>query len=311
MTVGTWTYRWAYDYRDRRVKEYQKVGAGAETQIKTFIWDGDDLIQERNGANTITRTHHFGGFADGTTGATKYETTTDHLGNVREVIAASGTTPAIGTVVARYEYTTFQGPMKVYAAAVGNVDASVLTIGRYYHKVLGAGLDLELALYRAYDPALGRWISEDPIGERGGLNLYEYVSNKPLNTTDPLGLESWGLPPQLANSCEKEFQGGYYDTARWAPAAFLAIPLVLAVEAWGPAMMAASFRGCNKIKHSTRGKCYLARDVPNTPIPGVEDFSQPGDMNGHKCYYFCRKSLVPIIKFTPGKCEKTITNHYN
>lgn len=188
MTVGTWTYRWAYDYRDRRVKEYQKVGAGAETQIKTFIWDGDDLIQERNGANTITRTHHFGGFADGTTGATKYETTTDHLGNVREVIAASGTTPAIGTVVARYEYTTFQGPMKVYAAAVGNVDASVLTIGRYYHKVLGAGLDLELALYRAYDPALGRWISEDPIGERGGLNLYEYVENSPLDSQDRNGL---------------------------------------------------------------------------------------------------------------------------
>jgi hypothetical protein len=41
---------------------------------------------------------------------------------------------------------------------------------------------------RPYDPDLGRWITRDPIGERGGINLYGYVGNNPINKIDPLGL---------------------------------------------------------------------------------------------------------------------------
>jgi len=47
-------------------------------------------------------------------------------------------------------------------------------------------------LYRAYDPVLGRWLSRDPIAEAGGMNLYGYVGNNPINRFDPLGLFSWG-----------------------------------------------------------------------------------------------------------------------
>lgn len=39
-----------------------------------------------------------------------------------------------------------------------------------------------------YDPHVGRWISRDPIGERGGLNLYGFVENHPIRFVDPLGL---------------------------------------------------------------------------------------------------------------------------
>ena len=39
-----------------------------------------------------------------------------------------------------------------------------------------------------YDVALGVRISRDPIGETGGVNLYQYVDNNPTNGTDPLGL---------------------------------------------------------------------------------------------------------------------------
>lgn len=57
--------------------------------------------------------------------------------------------------------------------------------GHYYHKKSG----LHLAPYRAYDAKLAVWLSEDPLGEEGGLNLYGYVGNGPLMFTDPLGLE--------------------------------------------------------------------------------------------------------------------------
>ena len=42
--------------------------------------------------------------------------------------------------------------------------------------------------FRFYDPNLQRWLNRDPIGERGGLNLYAYVGNSPINHFDPYGL---------------------------------------------------------------------------------------------------------------------------
>jgi uncharacterized protein RhaS with RHS repeats len=41
---------------------------------------------------------------------------------------------------------------------------------------------------RAYDPNLQRWLTRDPIGEQGGINLYQFVLNDPLNFIDPFGL---------------------------------------------------------------------------------------------------------------------------
>lgn len=45
---------------------------------------------------------------------------------------------------------------------------------------------------RFYDPALGRFISEDPVGTAGGMNLYAYANNDPINLWDPSGLEANG-----------------------------------------------------------------------------------------------------------------------
>ncbi len=53
-----------------------------------------------------------------------------------------------------------------------------------------AATGLQNNLNRWYDPATGRWLSEDPIGFEGGdANLYRYVENLPTVHIDPTGLQ--------------------------------------------------------------------------------------------------------------------------
>ena len=69
--------------------------------------------------------------------------------------------------------------------------ASKSPAARHY-TYTGREWDKETGLYyyraRYYDPMEGRFISKDPIGFKGGINLYGYVDNNPINRTDPEGL---------------------------------------------------------------------------------------------------------------------------
>lgn len=196
VTLGGAVYHWDYDWQDRRVREFRYASSVAKPVIPTkqFIWDGDQIIRERTGtsatAGTITRTYFTGGFADGPTMTEPYMTTQDALGNVRDIITAdAGMTGRFGQVVTRYEYSPYLESSAFYRlGGEPDVDTNLRINGRYYHH---AETGLELAKYRAYDPKLGRFISEDPLGEAGGLNLYGYVGNNPFNAVDPLGLAEY------------------------------------------------------------------------------------------------------------------------
>jgi RHS repeat-associated protein len=76
--------------------------------------------------------------------------------------------------------------------------------GLYRH----SASNLDLAVYRAYDPNLGRWLSRDPIAENGGVNLYGYAANDPLRFVDPFGLfwfwGRWGGPNLVSGQVRSE-----------------------------------------------------------------------------------------------------------
>ncbi|MFC4158754.1 RHS repeat-associated core domain-containing protein [Chitinimonas lacunae] len=67
--------------------------------------------------------------------------------------------------------------------------------------------------HRYYDPELGRYISQDPLGVAGGSNAYRYAGASPLNFIDPLGLrECVGTARVLKGNSRHIGHGGGFNT---------------------------------------------------------------------------------------------------
>ena len=169
ITRANTVTEFVYDGLSRRVAE--KLNG---VVIKTWLWDGTTLAEERDATGAIVVKRFFGQ-GEQINGAAYYFTR-DHLGSVREM------TDSDGTVKARYDYDPYGRRTKL----LGSMEADFGFTGHYYHAASG----LSLALYRAYDPNLGRWINRDPMGEKGGVNLYGYVENNPVSRIDYYG-KSW------------------------------------------------------------------------------------------------------------------------
>ena len=67
--------------------------------------------------------------------------------------------------------------------------------------------------FRYYDPATGRYLSEDPLGYEGGFNLHVYCGNDPVNKFDPLGLFEWW---EFAKAFAGEVGNGVVDAGKAA-----------------------------------------------------------------------------------------------
>lgn len=98
----------------------------------------------------------------------------DHLGTPFKLTAVDG------SVVWSAMYDAY-GKASVDAAST--VTNNLRLPGQYYD----AETRLHYNWQRYYDPAAGRYLSEDPIGIEGGLNLYHYTYQDPVNLSDPTG----------------------------------------------------------------------------------------------------------------------------
>ncbi|MGD8765426.1 MAG: RHS repeat-associated core domain-containing protein, partial [Desulfobacteraceae bacterium] len=91
-----------------------------------------------------------------------------------------------GVVVWEAEYKPF-GEAKLNPNS--KVENNFRLPGQYFDNETG----LHYNYHRYYDPKTGRYLTPDPIGLNGGINLFAYVSNNPINLIDPLGLAGFGF----------------------------------------------------------------------------------------------------------------------
>ena len=172
-----------YDGFGRRIAIVPSNGpSSTETR---YLWCGMRLCQARDTNDVVAKRYYPEG--ELSSGSPFYYAQ-DQLGSVRDVLANH-----TGHTAASFDYDPYGNPTRT----TGTVSTDFRYAGMFYEQNSG----LYLTRYRAYGSEAGRWLSRDPIGENGGVNLYGYVSGNPIAYTDLLGLacSSNTTPPELSD----------------------------------------------------------------------------------------------------------------
>lgn len=188
----------AYDYRGRMMS---RTLAGNTTYL---LWDRDTVFAEfEEGADDVSKVYLYDlaeplrriGEWTAEGGARFF--LTDQVGSVNGVVARDG------APLHWVDYDSFGEPR----TAVPNEFGPVRFAGRYWIEEAG----LYQNSLRYYDPALRRFLQQDPIRYEGGdYNLYRYVGNNPLSFTDPNGksaLNEYGQLVKRVAGCVKKLKG--------------------------------------------------------------------------------------------------------
>jgi len=215
-TLVPYRVEYGYDYMGRKIRrqlfEWDAVGEEWDGPVMDtkYVYDGWRVIEELNGMDPVnpdatTRQYTWGldlaaqagavnslEQAGGIGGLLALRNTGagyglersaiyfyDANGNVGQVVTI--TAPYYGEIYAHYEYTPYGQVL---------VEPLFDQPYRFSTKPFDSWTGLGYWGYRWYSPKLGRWVNRDPIGEKGGMSLYEYVKSAPTHRWDPAGLIS-------------------------------------------------------------------------------------------------------------------------
>jgi RHS repeat-associated protein len=199
FTSGATSANYLHDSTGRRIR---KTVNGTSTW---FLWDGLQLVAEYDNAGVRLRRYDYLGddrtpiaFEDS---AGRFYVHTDHIQSPAMI------TDADGDVV----WTSQQ---RAFGAAVVDQDPDGDGIQTIFNMRLpGQYADTESGyhynLMRTYDPAVGRYLQADPLGQAAGINVFAYARNAPQSWIDPEGMHlkcseinTRGCPEETVNTSD-------------------------------------------------------------------------------------------------------------
>ncbi len=176
---GNWVFEADYD------------GDGVRNRAKSqwhgehkYSWSAFGIVHDTNASRTFTP-----GLAQ-RKGTNDLFIHPDHLGSTRWLSEPSGAFPH------GIRYNAFGQKMWIPPGTTDWQPVDFLFAGESgyiteYSDEQNPGVALLYLQQRYYDPDIGRFLTPDPIGFAGGLNLYAYCGNDPVNRVDPTGLADW------------------------------------------------------------------------------------------------------------------------
>ncbi|WP_232109590.1 RHS repeat domain-containing protein, partial [Pseudomonas juntendi] len=167
-----------YDSLGRRIAKQAEING--EVEQKRFLWQGLRMLREETPTQSILYLYEPGSYAplarvdqvEGE-GQKVYYFHTDQIGAPLEL------TDSDGKIVWQATYRSWGA---IENLAVNQVEQNLRFPGQYFDSEAG----LHYNTFRFYDAELGRFLSQDPIGLAGGVNVYLYAEN-PVQQIDPLG----------------------------------------------------------------------------------------------------------------------------
>jgi RHS repeat-associated protein len=192
-----------YNASGKPVRIWDGDSNGKHVQ-RYLIWDGDQLLAEFNPDGTRITDYIYNPGIDQPFAQTLGATTPtgiryhqqDALGNV------TGTAEN-GVVSQSVSYDAWGTP-----TIGGNADSRLLWKGLIWE---GGVTSLYYVRNRWYDPEQGRFMSEDPAGHAGGLNLYAFGDDEPVNSADPSGL----ILPDVVVWADNWWGDGWHPWRSW------------------------------------------------------------------------------------------------
>ncbi|WP_162141155.1 RHS repeat-associated core domain-containing protein [Simiduia agarivorans] len=186
--------RYAYNPYGQRIYKY------AGGQATWFVYNDTGLAAEYDASGALIKEYHFHPQSTWMTeplfqrvDGQVYYYQNDHLGTPQKIIGKNG------ALVWEGRWSAFGELAVVDGATVENL---LRFPGQYGDEESG----LYQNYFRDYWSGLGRYLQEDPIGLRGGVNFYGYVGGRPLIFIDPLGLNNV-RPPNRWNQFQRRVSG--------------------------------------------------------------------------------------------------------
>ncbi|HQZ81978.1 MAG TPA: RHS repeat-associated core domain-containing protein [Pyrinomonadaceae bacterium] len=255
--------RYIYDALGRRVM--RKAGPKGFTK---YTYDGFDVVMDDDRENGVTKYLNGMGIDNklrSTNGGNASYFLADHLGSTNGLVDVSGTLKASNS------YDSFGNPTNA------DFPTRYQFTGREYDSYTG----LQYSRARFYDPKIGRFISEDPIGFRGGdVNFYGYVRNQPYIYRDTLGLYPGG--DVLADPSVWRSVGAGLGTVGGALAAAASSPAAVAAGGFAAGYGIGYYPGQWTANHPSNPFVNGPLNPWGTPIPALPPWT-PTAPSGPVC----------------------------